>query len=359
MNRHVPKHIFLQSPSESRFINQCICIIIVGMKITLTTQEFSVVKRVCKKIERRFNFFKYQIRGDRFKAWTCTFELGGHWDIIDSFIKGAKYYPEIEILVNPSRAGIKDSVVYVPTNWRALRELIPLRRSGYISKLIAGSDIAAFPDMHDFLMADPAIDICLLESEWVKNAFVEELSIAGRKADVRVWAAGVDSDFWSPRRAPGENFDKALIYVKRSGANILPSVASVLERKNKEYQVIVYGEYVPEDYKKLLEQCDFVIILGESETQGIAMFQAWSMGRQTLVYDSPVIWAPRRRWESAASYASAAPYLTPQNGVFWKDTDELEYLLEDMLPRSPREWILEHYSNERAFASWLDVIKTV
>lgn len=329
------------------------------MKIALVTKEFSAIKRIGKKIERRFNHLRYKMRGDRFKAWTCTFDLGWHWDLAESLIKGATYYPEIELLINPQRRCMKDSIVYLPTNWRALHEMIPLRRSGYISKLITGSDLRIFSDKRNFLVAGSAMDACLFESEWVKKVFEEKLARDGLEVNAHVWAAGVDENLWSPRRLPGRSFDKVLVYVKRSGAELLPYVKSVLEKKNKEYQTIVYGGYLPGDYKTLLEQSDFVIVLGESETQGMAIFQAWSMDRQTLVYDSSAVWASHLRTASAAGCASSAPYLTPQNGAFWKDIDELEYLLDNMNPRSAREWILTNYTNKHAFANLLDVIKAV
>lgn len=325
------------------------------MKVSLLTQEFSPVGRCLKTFERKLNYAKYRLKGDEYKAWTCSFPVGGHQDVVDSFLKGARSFPGVEILVNPSRTTVKDTYVFVPSGWRALRDAIELRRRGEIKKLLAGPTVSDLPHMHDYLVADPAVDVCLVASPWVKDMFDAELRQYGRNANVQVWAAGVDHRYWAPQEpAPHAGFPNALVYVKHSGVSQLAAVLEVLATAKKSVKVLHNGSYVPEEYRSALAWSDFVVVLGESETQGLAIAQAWSMNRQTLVYDSPVISKYHRAMSAAQGVrVSAAPYLTEETGIFWKDAPALAELIVNMRALEPRAWLERNQTNERAFETLL------
>lgn len=325
------------------------------MKIAMMTIEFSTLARVAKQCERRFNYWKYRLNGNRYKAWTCTFPAGGHQDVVSSFLRGAAFFPDIEVLVNPSAAEITpDTILYVPSGWRALRDAIELRRACKIKTLIAGPTVVDLPYLHDYIIADPAVNVCLVASQWVKDMFDTELAHAGREANVQIWAAGVDNLFWKPERLmPHENFRNALIYVKNSGITQLEMVTEVLSSMKKEVKVISCGSHVPQEYKSALEWCDFVVILGESETQGLAMAQAWSMNRQTLVFDSSVVSKYHENTLYSSVVPSPAPYLTQETGALWESEEALVCLLTRMEERNPRLWVEANLMNSIAFESLL------
>ena len=108
------------------------------MQISFLTKPLASWERFTKDCERRFNYLKYTLRGDAYKAWTCTFPLGGHQDLVESFIKGASFFDNVGLLVNPPKRELAGTIVYIPGSWRALRDALPLRRAGIIKKLIAG-----------------------------------------------------------------------------------------------------------------------------------------------------------------------------------------------------------------------------
>lgn len=330
------------------------------MKISLLTQEFSPAARSLKTLERKLNYAKYKLKGNAYKAWTCSFPIGGHQDVVESFLKGSKAFPEVEILVNPTKAQIEDTNVFVPSGWRALRDAIQLKREGKIKTLVAGPTVSDLPHLHDYVVADPAIDVCLVASQWVKDMFDSELAQAGRKANVQVWPAGVDHLFWSPQRLePDAGFPNALVYVKNSGISQLPAVLELLATMEKHVEVLQCGSHIPQEYKAALEWSDFVIFLGESETQGLAMAQAWSMNRQTLVFDSPIV----SKYHAAANYAlimdslRPAPYLTDSVGVLWKNYYELGQALHTMEPKRARSWVEKNLTNTTSFGRLIRIVK--
>lgn len=323
------------------------------MRISFFTKPLALLERFAKDCERRFNYLKYTLRGNAYKAWTCSHTLGGHQDLVDSFIKGAGYFPEVELLVNPPRKATRGSIAYVPCSWRILRDVIEMKRRGIVEKLIAGPMIChEGPAEHDWITTDSSIDCYLLASRWVADAYLSECRTGERAIkNLNVWAAGVDETIWSPTDTKEGNVARrALLYVKGEGVTVSVQVAQLMEERGIETKILRYGSYVPEDYKRLLEWCDFAVVLGGSETQGLALTQAWSMNRPTLVYESESVVARGR---------DAAPYITAQTGMKWHNTDELRAGLAALGNCTPRRWVLENQTNEAAFRRFLDIVKTL
>ena len=323
------------------------------MRISFFTKPLASLERFAKDCERRFNYLKYKLRGNEYKAWTCSHTLGGHQDIVDSFIKGAKYFPDVELLVNPSREEARGSVAYVPCSWRVLRDVIEMKQCRVVEKLVAGPMIChEGPSEHEWIIADDAIDCYLLASRWVADAYLSECRVAGRVLkNLNVWAAGVDEKIWSPLdMKEGGAAHRALLYVKGEGAEMSIQAAQIMKELGIETKMLRYGSYVPEDYKRLLEWCNFVVVMGGSETQGLSLTQAWSMNRPTLVYESESVIARGR---------DAAPYITPQTGMKWHNVEELREGLAALRNCTPRRWVLENQTNEAAFRQFLSIVKTL
>lgn len=322
-----------------------------NVTISLLTKPFSVFARAAKDLERRFNYMKYKMRGDVYKAWTCTFPIGGHQDVIDSFLRGSAAYQDVEIRVNPSRKLAEGSVVYVPSGWKALRDAIALKRAGKIAKLITGP-VGDHIDDYNSIILDESIDVCVVPCQWYKEKCEQEAVSKNLRFDnIRVWPVGVDHERWTPLNAKLDvQAGKALIYIKGRGASVLALVEDAVRSSGIEYQKIFCGSHVPDDYKAKLEWCDFVIYLGYSETQGLALAQAWAMNRPTLVYEPDTI---------TSLGLEAAPYLTSDTGKRWKNVEELKLLLHDMPAFSPRRWVLEHQTNAIAFGNFLRIVEDI
>ena len=312
---------------------------------------FSPVERIAKDLERRFNYLKYQIQGNSYKAWTCTFPIGGHQDVVGSFLRGAAAYPNIEIKVNPSKRSVTDSVVYVSSGWRALRDAINLKHKGKINKLISGA-VSDHIDDYDGIILDNAIDACIVPCEWFKAKY--ECEAAEKKVhlnNVKVWPVGVDHVRWTPIDLKYKLFaQKALVYVKGRGIDILERTESLLTNNRIIYKKIYCGSHTQDVYKELLEWCDFMVYLGYSETQGLALAQAWSMNRPTFVYEPDFV---------TMQGLNAAPYLTQFTGCKWRDISELDVLLNNMRSFSPRKWVLEHQTDAIAFKNFLKIVDEI
>ena len=330
------------------------------MKISLLTKPFSPIARCGKEAERRFNYYKYLLCGNHYKVWTCTNTVGGHQDVVSSFIEGAVCFPDVEIMVNPLRRNAEGSILYVSAGWRTLRDAIAMKQKGLAQTLIAGPIISDRPCDYDFIIANPAIDIYIVASQWYKDFFQHELKGTGRSMNIDVWAAGVNDDLWSPKRVlPSDEFKNALVYGKQEGIAMLPEVTSTLKGLSKNVKQLRCKSHTPAEYKDALEWADFVVFCGETETQGLAFSQAWSMNRQTLIYkNAPKVLKTELDLYGGHDphYSIAAPYLTPATGALWANYNTLTELVINLQQKSPRSWILDNQTNKIAFSKFLDMV---
>lgn len=323
------------------------------MIISLLTKPFSVVARAAKDLERRFNYVKYKLQGNEYKAWTCTFPIGGHQDIIESFLLGSKAYPEVEIRINPSRKNAERTVLYVAANWRTLRDAIEMKSSGKVDKIVTGPIGESVADFNNIIM-DKAIDVEVFPCRWYAEQYRCEAAAMGldfSKVNIKIWPVGVDHIKWTPLNEKNDvRPRKALVYLKGQGIAMREQTEEALREADIEYKEIYCGSHVQQEYKEMLEWCDFMVYLGHSETQGIALAQAWSMNRQTLVYEPESLLALGRE---------AAPYLSDMTGRRWRDIDDLKKILNDMPPTSPRQWVLSNMTNAIAFGNFLDIVNGI
>lgn len=248
---------------------------------------------------------------------------------------------------NPEEAHIGATCV-VLSGLDTLQSALRLKRSGRIRRLCAGPNIVTLPNEAKGMLATLEIDACIVPSGWVRDLYADYCaSLAGR---IIVWAAGVNTGDWNPARCKrlGSNqTPRVLVYVKGAGefggwGPFIPRI----ERSGYHVRRIEYGYYNREGYKALLNWADLMIVLGDTESQGIAMAEAWSMNVPTLVRQAPSWVAPDGR----SHPASASPYLSGQTGAFfWNEYELLSLMQEwqaDSIRFSPRSWVIKNMSDE-------------
>jgi len=103
--------------------------------------------------------------------------------------------------------------------------------------------------------------------------------------------------------------------------------------------------YSPHEYHDVCSKSRLMICFSESESQGIAWAEAWSMDVPTLIWRNE-----RKVIDGKETHVSTAPYLTPQTGRFFNDTADLSRLLGEIgageVSFAPRRWVLEYMSDE-------------
>src|SRR5579863_7410710 len=123
--------------------------------------------------------------------------------------------------VNPRERRIS-GVVHVLSGLGALEYAIDLKRRDRIARLIAGPNLVGSPEEANGILSDPAIDVLLVPSPWVKDWMA---AVDDRLRDkLQVWAAGVAvTSNWS-----GRNTGSCLIYHKSGEPGLYREIESAL-----------------------------------------------------------------------------------------------------------------------------------
>jgi len=237
---------------------------------------------------------------------------------------------------------------------RCLRWAIQQKRLGLIKRLIAGPFICTLPSECDEILLSPEIDGLLFLSDWHRNLF---LSLARKRVPASyIWFSGVDTDWWTPVETPKS---QVLVYRKRVTDEIFNHVLNITRRSGLEPCVLEYGFYTQEQFRSELRKSKFAVFLSQSETQGLAMFEAWSCNVPTLHRDPGLMSFLGKNFPGASS----CPYLSPDLGLRFTDLTDVEEHFCRMLSLypdlKPRDHVMARYTNEHSAVRFMSILTEV
>ena len=197
--------------------------------------------------------------------------------------------------------------------------------------------------------------IVIVPAKWVVPTIISRLKIPSSK--IKIWAAGVDTEYWSPQ---GSKKSTLLIYRKHDLSNDLLTIVNYAKQHSIRYKIVEYGQYKSKQFKDILEESFAAVWIGSTESQGIAIMQAWSMGVPTLV----------RRKDKFYDYvtenffaSSSAPYLSEKTGVFSESNSlvakDLDLFFASVYEFKPREYMLENFTIETQIKSFLNLSQDI
>lgn len=126
-----------------------------------------------------------------------------------------------------------------------------------------------------------------------------------------IWPAGVQD------LGAGAKSEQSLIVFKKTVPEILSTqILQYLQKEGINYHLLEYGKFLPADYQALLNTSSAMIYLQESETQGLALQEAWMKDIPTLVRDRGYWEYQGRYWEGSQI---SCPYLTKEKGMTFSD----------------------------------------
>ncbi|MEN9649270.1 MAG: hypothetical protein RL094_237 [Candidatus Parcubacteria bacterium] len=244
-------------------------------------------------------------------------------------------------------------VVHVVSGVQTLKEALALKRKGAFRTLVAGPTITISPLDHKKLLDNPLIDMLIVPSPWVRDFYIYQ--IPSLKDKIKVWAAGVVDPGVPP--IPRSKRLQVLIYQKNAPEELVKAVMNDLSARDIPFTVVHYGFFKQEDFYRKLESSAFMIYLSESESQGLALHEAWIRDVPTLVWN-------RGFWEHEDFYWKdtkiSAPYLMASCGYFFKDESDfgtqLQKLTEHYSRLRPRAYSLEHFTDTVATKKYLTLM---
>jgi hypothetical protein len=248
------------------------------------------------------------------------------------------------VRLDPPRRSV-GPLVGVLSSVEALSWAIGQRRRGNIHRLVAGPNLVVAPDEYGSLIADPAVDVVVTPSQWVADWYASiEPSLAGRLA---TWPVGIDTDHWAPSPDVAVARSGWLVYEKIRHPENKPLVRLVedaLRQRGVQFRLVHYGQHTQEEYRSLLRSSVAMIYLTETESQGIAQFEAWACDVPILAWDCGVFEWRTEKFEGATS----VPYLVPRSGMTFRDAnglgERLDRFLAALADFSPRLEMLQKYT---------------
>ena len=224
------------------------------------------------------------------------------------------------------------------------------KKKGLIKKLVAGPNVVT--TLLDFgrLIQDPNIDMIVSPSDWVVKWW---LSLApGLERKLKVWAAGVSESALFSQAG-----EKVVVFVKDKESKLSNEIIGSLQAKNLPMEKIVYGNFSYDQYATLLSQAKVLIYIGKSESQGLALLQAWMANVPTLVYNPRFMRYKNFKWQDEKI---AAPYLNSHVGEFFSNSEDFEEIFSSFLKNSknfqPRRYVMENFTDEICAKKFIDLI---
>lgn len=276
--------------------------------------------------------------------------------VLKSLING---FSELNIKynLNPKKIREISKTVIVLSNIEALKQVIELKKNKKIKYLLAGPNLVVLPSENKDLICSRYINTYLVNSEWTKEMYIKDAPELKNK--IAIWPAGVDTNYWKPGKKKKEY---VLIYIKSAFKKIVKNAINLLKENNLKAKIIRYREYKPDEYLKFLQRSKFAVFFSRSESQGIALFEAWSCDVPTLVWDRGCATINIKGLLKKRVVASSAPYLSNQTGLSFKNKIDFQRIFIKFIDTlknkkfKPRNYILNNYSDKMSSMKLLNII---
>ncbi len=223
-----------------------------------------------------------------------------------------------------------------------LREAIEMKRQDHLNKLLAGPNVVTHPTDADRIMLNKEIDSILVPSKWVADFWISESPELADK--IKVWPSGVEI------QKPSTRSGLPIIYDKLKDEALLKAVKNAVGN----CLVFTYGKFKRRDYLKALKDAPYVVYLSKSESQGLALQEAWAHDVPTLVNMSNFWQSGELSWEAPQINC---PYLTPATGEVFDNPADIPIMIERITSLHPKTYCDKELSDQASAEKLLNIIE--
>lgn len=270
--------------------------------------------------------------------------FGGPQAVQQSLINGLRELGQNFALNEPK----SPTVACVLSGVDTLRQVILWKQSGLVKKILAGPNLVVMPQDSDKIIQHPLIDVVLQPSQWSADFYVSQAPSLGAK--IRVWPAGVAV----PPPPKTEKTVDFLVYNKIGKNPLFAGIINALKSSNYFFEVFNYGKFKQEQYFRALSRSKAMIYLSESESQGLAMFEAWARNVPVFAWERG-FWQLGKFRESGLT---ATPYLNSECGQRFKDFTEFKNGLPKFMSSvfHARNYAEENFSDKICARKYLSIV---
>ena len=246
------------------------------------------------------------------------------------------------------------STVFIPQWSGKIEDLFKLLQVSHLNVTLGPNIDLKLRELSNFLTQNSlSYKNFLVPSSWVKNIY-QNVPLT-KEIRLRVWPAGVNTEYWKPKTI--HNRKRLLIYIKGETNFYVNGVLKLLtELYGSRLIIVEYGKYSTRQYKSFLEDSFAAIWLAGTESQGMALAEAWAMDVPTLVRESN-----ERNIFGKSWIASAAPYLSDSTGSFFNENEDFlaqyDLFLENISGFKPRDWVILNQSYSTQILSLRQILE--
>lgn len=270
----------------------------------------------------------------------------GHYAVTRSLIEGLNALDNSTFEYNPSKLSPEDHV-HVLAGIEPLKAAIKLKEKGLIKRLTAGPNIVVLPSDAMETIASPYIDTFLVNSKWTFDLYISECPEL--KSRTSIWPAGVEVNKLPVKKDNGKTI---MFYIKRVGLSVYEPYVEACRNCGFDIEMLHYGNYTMSDFREKLSRSTFACFFSESESQGLALAEAWAMDVPTFVWNA----YGYLTYKGKQLKSETAPFLTSETGALFSAPQELAELVKKETTFSPRKKVIEHFSDEVCAKHFIEVI---
>lgn len=232
--------------------------------------------------------------------------------------------------------------------------LIRFIRANSGKKITLGPNVElASGPLMQFLNLNPNLySNVIFPSKWISDIYKQQID--GENLKVITWPVGINTKYWKPSMRNVKKRQKIMVYIKEN-EHFNSFIKKYGNYFDNNFIFVQYGKYKPKEFKKILNSCKLAIWFSGTESQGIAMLEAWSMDVPTFVYKSKGVNIFNKNY-----IGDSAPYLNDKCGQYFENLEKLRNLIAghslDEYLYEPRRWTTKNLTIEIAIKELIEFI---
>lgn len=189
----------------------------------------------------------------------------------------------------------------------------------------------------------------VVPSKWVENLHNKYFP----KLNLLIWPVAI----YKPDLNIGNSETECLVYYKNRPVEHLNQILEKLNDRKISYIGLEYGNYTQDEFKEVLGEVKYCIIVDNTESQGIAIQEMMSLNKPLFVWDQSI-------WDYMGNdyihEATSIPYWSEECGEYIKTIDEFDdkfekfqnnldnyspekYVNRELSPKKSVEILLNHF----------------
>ncbi len=225
------------------------------------------------------------------------------------------------------------------------------RLKGDLSNCFIGPNVVTLPVDDSVMMNYTEYKKLIVPSVWVKNVYSNWIP----SEKIEIWPVGIDTEKFN--KLVSEKVYDFLVYFKRRNLNELNQIIEILNKKNKSFILIQYGQYNEDYFIEAISKSKFGIVIDGTESQGVALQEMMSCDLPLIVWDVKY-WTDRG--DSNKCDATSVPYFDERCGIKFYSIEEFEQKYETFINSNynPRDFIIDNLSIEVSTKKLINIINT-